>query len=206
MTEKIWYEDFVQFIHPENIFNIIPLQSMSLEQKLNAIIRFFLYLGIILALVKMDARYLFMGIIAALVSFLVYEFEKKEKGIAEKFLKKASVDIVDNKLCTRTNIENPFMNPTIVDITERPTRPEACPVYKEGIREQVNDNFNKRVFKDVSDIWGKDYSAREFYTVPSTTIPNKQDEFAEWLYGHGPTCKEGNGMECDVRNYRYILR
>ena len=206
MTEKIWYEDILNFIKPENLLTILPLQGMSLEEKLNAIIRFFIYLGILLALIRKDARYLFMGIIAALVSMLVYEFETAEKNIAEKFLKKASIDIVDNKLCTRTNLDNPFMNPTIVDITDRPTRPEACPVYKEGIKENVEKNFNKRVFKDVSDIWGRDYSAREFYTVPSTTIPNKQNELAEWLYGTGATCKEGNGIECDLKNYRYILR
>ena len=40
-------------------------------------------------------------------------------------------------------------------------------------------------------------SSRQFYTNPSTTIPNDQEAFAKWLY-YNPekTCKEGNGLEC----------
>lgn len=206
MSEKIWYEDAMMMFNGVNMFNIIPLQSMSLEQKLNAIVRFFIYLGIILALVRKDAKYLFLGILAALVSYPIYEFERKEKEIAEKFLKNESIEILNNKPCTSTNIENPFMNPTIADIQYNPDRPEACPVVNQDVSSRVNANFKERVYKDVTDVWGKDYSAREFYTVPNTTIPNKQGEFASWLYGTGATCKEGNGLECDVKNYRYILR
>jgi hypothetical protein len=206
MNEKIWYEDIITFVSIDKLFFIIPTQTMSLEEKLNAIVRFFVYLGVILSLVNRSAKYLFLGILAALVSYPIYEFEKKEKKVAEKFFKEKSIELVDNKLCTSTNIENPFMNPSIADIQYNPDRPEACPIYKDVVADRVNNNFKERVFKDVTDIWGKDYSAREFYTVPATTIPNKQGDFAAWLYGTGATCKEGNGIECDLKNYRYILR
>jgi len=206
MNEKIWYEDLSMFLNAVNMFTIIPIQTMTLEEKLNALVRFFIYLGVILALLRKNAKYLFFGIIAALVSYPIYEYERKEKITAEKFLKKESIEIIDNKPCTSTNIENPFMNPTIADIQYNPDRPEACPLYAGDVSNRVNQNFKERVFKDVTDIWGKDYSAREFYTVPATTIPNKQGDFASWLYGTGATCKEGNGLACDTKNYRYILR
>lgn len=202
--EAIWYEDLPHFFTPDTIFKILPLQTMSLEEKLNAVTRFFIYLGVILALLRKDARYLFFGILAGALSYPLYEFERKERVQAEKFMKDKSVKILDEKLCTDTNLENPFMNPTIVDIQYTPTRPEACPQDK--IANEINANFQKRVFRDVTDIWGKDYSAREFYTMPNTTIPNKQGEYAEWLYGTGATCKEGNGDACERKNYRYILR
>jgi len=206
MSEHIWYEDPLHFFTQDTLFKILPLQTMTLEEKLNAITRFFIYLGVILSLVRKDARYLFFGLLAALVAYPLYEFEQKERVRAEKFMKDKAVKVLDEKLCTDTDLENPFMNPTIVDIQYNPDRPEACPVYREGVKEEVEDNFQKRVFKDVTDIWGRDYSAREFYTVPNTTIPNKQTQYAEWLYGTGATCKEGNGLECEKKNYRYILR
>ena len=182
---------------------MLPTQDMSLEQKLNALLRFFLYLSIILSLVMVNAKYLFIGIIAAIVSYIVYQFEQRDRSTAEKFLEDKTLDIVDNQLCTRTTIDNPFMNPSIVDIKYNPERPAACNI--ERVKDRVEANFKKRVFKDVNDIWGKDFSAREFYTTPSTTIPNDQEGFAKWLYGEPATCKEGNGLECK-NNYRYILR
>lgn len=207
MSEKIWYDDLPNFLSSKTMFRILPLQTMTLEEKINAIVRFFIYLSIILALVRIDAKYLLVSIIPMVISYPIYEFERKERVSAETFLKSNDIDIVDNKMCTRSSVENPFMNPTIVDIVYKPDRPEACnATSNEQVKQLVEKNFDKRVFKDVKDIWGKDYSAREFYTVPSTTIPNKQGEFAEWLYGTGATCKEGNGNECDAKNYRYILR
>ena len=200
-NELIWYQDITHFITPANMLNILPVQSFTLEQKLNALTRFFIYLGVILALLRKDARYLMFGVIAAVVVYPIYEFEQRERRVAEQFLKKNNIEFANEQPCTSTQIENPFMNPTIADIQYNPERPAACPPD-----ERIDENFNKRVFREVTDIWGKDYSAREFYTVPNTTIPNKQGDFAQWLYGTGATCKEGNGIECDIKNYRYILR
>ena len=203
MSEQIWYLDLTHFLTSKNFYQMLPTQEMSLEQKLNALLRFFLYLSIILSLVMVNAKYLFIGIIAAIVSYIVYRFEQRDRTTAEKFLEDKTLDIVDNQLCTRTTIDNPFMNPSIVDIKYNPERPAACNI--ERVKDRVEANFKKRVFKDVNDIWGKDFSAREFYTTPSTTIPNDQEGFAKWLYGEPATCKEGNGLECK-NNYRYILR
>jgi hypothetical protein len=91
------------------------------------------------------------------------------------------------------------MNPTLVDLTDNPTRPAACSLDDRRVQAQVDKNFNERLFKDVGDLYAKMSSQREFYTVPSTTIPNNQTEFAEWLYGTGATCKEGNGSQCISR-------
>lgn len=207
MSEKIWYDDIVGFLSLDKIFEIFPLQTMTLEEKINSIIRFFIYVGVFLSLIRISTMYLLIPIIALAVSYPLYEFERSQKYIAEKFLKKNNIDIVDQKLCSRSSVENPFMNPTIVDIKDSPNRLEACKsATNDKIKSLVEKNFSKRVMKDATDIWGRNFSAREFYTVPSTTIPNKQGEYAEWLYGTGATCKEGNGDKCVAKNYRHILR
>lgn len=204
MSKTIWYEDLTQFITVDTYYQVLPLGDMSLEEKLNALLRFFLYLSIILALLLKNAKYLFMGLVPAILSIVFYQFERRDREYAENFLKNRDLDIVDNQLCTRTTIDNPFMNPSIVDIQYNSERPAACDLDK--VKDKVNDNFKQRVYKDVNDLWGTSYSAREFYTVPSTTIPNDQDGFAKWLYGSGPTCKEGNGLECQQNMYRPIMR
>lgn len=209
MSEKIWYaeDDILKFFYKDRIFRIIPLETMTLEEKINAIVRFFIYLGVLMAIVTLDARYLFMGIVATVLSYPIYEYDNKEKVVAETFLKENDIDIVDDKVCTRSTVENPFMNPSIVDIQYKPDRPEACNLSaNKDVKKLVDDNFSQRVFKDSKDIWGKDYASREFYTMPSTTIPNKQTEFAEWLYGSGATCKEGNPQECLLHAYRHNFR
>jgi len=204
MTESVWYDDIKNFITTDNFYKILPLMYMSFEEKLNALVRFFLYLSIVLSLIQLDATYLAIIFIAASLSYVFYSFETRDRTYAENFLKERDLEIVNNRLCTRTTVENPFMNPNIADIKYNPNRPAACDI--QNVKERVENNFNKRVFKDVNDIWGKDYSAREFYTVPSTTIPNDQEGYSKWLYGTPATCKEGNGLECKLNTYRYILR
>lgn len=206
MSEKIWYEDLIGFLKVDNFYIILPMQSMTLEEKLNSLVRFFLYLGVLLSLLKNDFRYLFFGIVAALVSIAMYEMEKKQKDKVEKFLDKNNIDVVNNTVCARSTVENPFMNPSVFDIGHNPDRPAACDVDHPKVQESIDRNFHARLFKDVGDLYGKMSSQREFYTVPSTTIPNDQTSFAEWLYGKGLTCKEGNGMACNQNMYRPIGR
>jgi hypothetical protein len=99
--------------------------------------------------------------------------------------------------CTRPTIDNPFMNVTMKDYLNIDKsskmivdRPEACDINDQGIQKEMNNAFNNNLFKDVNDIFGKMNSQRQFYTMPSTTIPNAQNEFAKWLYLNPKTCKE----------------
>lgn len=204
MSEKIWYEDLKYFITADNFYKMLPFIHMTFEEKLNAVLRLFLYLSIVLSLLFADAKYLMIVLLVALIEVVMYQYEQRDRTTAEKFLKNRDLEIVNNKLCTRTTVDNPFMNPNIADIQYNPDRPAACDI--DTVKDRIEQNFQERVYKDVNDIWHKQYSAREFYTVPNTTIPNDQGGLAKWLYGTGATCKEGNGLECKQNTYRYILR
>jgi hypothetical protein len=204
MEEKIWYTDLAGFFSLDRYYIILPIQNMTLEEKLNAIVRFFAYLGILMALLKGNAKYLFFGIIAAGVSIVIYQNEQQSRVAAEKFLEATNRTIVDNKVCVRSTVDNPFMNPSLLDITENPDRPAACSLENPVVQETVETNFNERLFSDVSDLYGNMSSQRQFYAMPSTTIPNDQTGFAEWCFGRGRTCKEGNGDQCFDNTYRHI--
>ena len=87
----------------------------------------------------------------------------------------------ERNTCRKPKKDNPFMNPSIVDYnTENP--PAACNIDDEYIDDSMAVNFNHELFRDIDDLWERKNSQRQFYTVPNTTIPNNQTEFAKWLY------------------------
>ena len=64
------------------------------------------------------------------------------------------------------------------------------------IKQTLDDYFRVQWFSDPTDVFGKNQSQRQFVTQPSTTVPNDQGAFADWLYKiPGKTCKEG-GRQC----------
>ena len=64
------------------------------------------------------------------------------------------------------------------------------------LKKDIEQNFNHNLYRDVSDLYGKSNSQRQYYTTPNTQIPNDQTSFAKWCYGTPATCKEGNNLQC----------
>jgi hypothetical protein len=78
-------------------------------------------------------------------------------------------------------------------------RPPAAPVNNPAVGQVMDDYFRIQWHSDPTDIYGKKQSQRQFITQPSTTIPNDQGSFANWLYKiPGKTCKEGGRQACLV--------
>ena len=50
--------------------------------------------------------------------------------------------------------------------------------------------YNEGLYEDNFDIFGKEHSARQFYTMPVNSIVNDQGSFAEWCYKRPPTCRD----------------
>lgn len=110
---------------------------------------------------------------------------------------KKSIERLENVTdCTKPSIDNPFMNVTMGDYLNVNSeyaivdRPQACDLNDPTVKREADTYFNNNLFRDVNDVFGKTNSERQFYTMPSTTIPNRQDEFAKWLYLNPKTCKE----------------
>jgi hypothetical protein len=92
---------------------------------------------------------------------------------------------------------NLFMNVLLDEIKYNPDRPEAAPVDNPTIKQTLDDYFRVQWFSDPTDVFGKNQSQRQFVTQPSTTVPNDQGAFADWLYKiPGKTCKEGGRNAC----------
>jgi len=92
---------------------------------------------------------------------------------------------------------NLFMNVLLDEIKYNPGRPEAAPVSNGEVKQTMDDYFRVQWFSDPTDVFGKNQSQRQFVTQPSTTVPNDQGSFANWLYKiPGKTCKEGGREAC----------
>jgi hypothetical protein len=98
---------------------------------------------------------------------------------------------------TPPKARNLFMNVLLDEIKYNPGRPEAAPVDNPLVKQTMDDYFRVQWFSDPTDVFGKNQSQRQFVTQPSTTVPNDQGAFADWLYKiPGKTCKEGGREAC----------
>ena len=92
---------------------------------------------------------------------------------------------------------NLFMNVLLDEIKYNPDRPSAASVQNPAVEQVMDDFFRIQWHSDPTDVYGKKQSQRQFITQPSTTIPNDQGSFANWLYKiPGKTCKEGGRPAC----------
>ena len=186
---------------------LIPDINMTFEDKLNAIIRGLLFLGIIFTLVFNDSKYILFVLIIMIISIIIYNYQYEKNKQIDKYLNENNLDIIDNKKCVKPTQSNPFMNPNVLN--ENNNMFSACSIENSKISKNMNDYFNENVFRETDDLYNKSLLPRQFYTVPSTTIPNEREKLGEWLYNNGPSCKE-NGLKCydniynDIRSSGHI--
>jgi hypothetical protein len=109
--------------------------------------------------------------------------------------------------CSKPTINNPFMNYTLgeslnttstLDLRSKndkyknlsdTIRLPAC--NYDDVKNEIRQKFRSMVYTDLTDLWGKYISDRNFYTMPNTGIVNNQVEFANWCYNmkDSGTCK-----------------
>lgn len=187
-SDPFWLYEPSILINENRITEIMPSSDMSTIEKLNSIARLSIYVGILISLYKNDTSFLMYTLIV-----LGYTIFMDYNNIEE--MREYSLGKIDNKLDSNKTLptpENPFMNVLMTDYTDNPKRKEANILAAEETKEIVEDYFNQGLYKDVSDIFGRRNSQRQFYTMPNTEIPNNQDKFARWLYRSGTTCKENS--------------
>jgi hypothetical protein len=230
-VDKFWSNDVTVLFDKDKLSEFFPTNTMSIEEVLNALVRASLYLSICLFVYKRNVNVFFISIGTLVITYLIYKYsptlkgKDKDKGNSKGNSKNGSDskrgedentegfesryesdEFLQDKVCVTPTVNNPFMNVAISDYKNMPNR-EVCDdlLDNPNIKQDIESKFNHGLYQDVGDIWGKNNSQRQFYTMPNTSIPNKQKEFALWLYNRGPTCKEGNGYQC-FANLHHSLR
>lgn len=221
LGDRIWYEQIDILWDTNRLTEFFPSSDQTLEERFNSLVRLGIYVSIILYYHHGNYRYLYIGVGVMLFTYIIHKQNPKNlgtEGVSRSTIEKfenADVDTgnggLGNPEYTQPTLDNPFMNPTMKDYMnvdedgKIKDRPKACDVNNPVVKRKVDELFNNNLYRDVDDIFGKMNSQRQFFTMPYTTIPNKQDEFARWLYLNPKTCKE-DGDYClryeDVRAKR----
>lgn len=203
ISDPFWYNQSDILWNSNRLTEFFPTKDQTLEERFNSIVRFSFYLSIILYLYHNDIKYFSIFIGALLITYYLFinNLNKIETNSDSKIIRE-TIGLIE-KLeptypnCTEPTIDNPFMNVTMKDYLNIDPktqsiidRPPACSTSNPDIKKKIDKHFDNNLYKDVNDVFGKMNSQRQFFTMPWTTIPNAQNEFAKWLYLNPKTCKE----------------
>lgn len=211
-STPFWGQDPYILLQKNRLSYFFPSMKLSLAENLNAISRLLLYLSILLILYTRNSNYILLPIVGFLVTYIIfYLYPRKSELFKTPSCKPCSGNerlLHDReneeqrkikRECINPTVDNPFMNFNY--ITDSYYRKPACKAFlyddQQSLetREKVTDSFNYDLYRDVSDLYSKNNSQRQFFTMPWTSWPNDQTSFAKWLYKTGPTCKE-LGVKC----------
>ena len=192
--DKFWGIDHKILFTSDNIPKFIPNANMTTIEKMNALMRLSIYLGLSLFLFTGIIEYLLIILIIGGITYYIYTYhidnvELFLNSYENSNFNKIQEALIEKPVDIEPTVNNPMMNINL--ITDDKTKEEAPKTWNdEKVQDKVEDKFNYNLYRDVGDLYGKSNSQREFYQMPSTTIPNNQTSFAKWLYATGPTCKE----------------
>ena len=201
----LWIEDVSILYEKKYLFEIVPMKNFDLNRKLNSLFRLSIFYSLIVYFVNKSSKTLLIPVGVGLFTVIISK-NLKMNNITENIRKLQNGDTKESFLmeevsegCRIPEKSNPFMNPTIYG--ENNSQKPCLSYNNKGIQKDIEEKFNRNLYRDVNDIFGKNNSQRQFYTVPGKTNPNDLESYKNWLYSTPPTCKEGNGLQCAANGY-----
>jgi len=213
-TSPFWVNDIKVLFNQNHIMHLVPLETMSFEEKLNAMTRLVIIMTLLGYLITKKNKFIITGIITILAIIFLYKIKtepisKKTINIKEGFSNPELYKLL-KKNFTEPSQQNPLMNVLPTEIQDNPERNQAAPAYNKAVEKEINEktkefitnnfddktNIDERLFKDLGDNVMFDNSMRAWYSTANTTVPNDQKSFAEYCYGDMVSCKEGNEFAC----------
>lgn len=199
-SDPIWFDDWTILYRDGRAVYYIPSASMTLQEKANALLRMSIYVGLLLSLLKNDLRFIiYAPLFTAAFTLLLIKMQPEHLSNYMTSIPNSNTNIHNQQeLSKSTNItptvDNPMMNANLItDDRSKPSAPKSFD--NDSIKQQMDDTFYTNLYRDVSDIYGRNNSQREFYQMPVTDLTGNQTAFAKWCYATGPTCKE-RSSEC----------
>jgi hypothetical protein len=177
--DPCWVDDIKILFSGNRLSEFFPSQEFSFSENLNAIVRFTIYCSILLYLFGNSYIVFYIAIGAFAITYILWTFRDVTEGFIEQ------TDLSKN---VKPTIDNPFMNVLLTDYKSNPDRKQV--VITDKLEDEIEDKFNFNLYRELGDVYEKNHSERQFFTMPWTTIPNAQGDFANWLYKTDKTMKE----------------
>jgi len=197
---KPWFEDFKELIRSDKVLQFWPTNDQTPADRINAASRFIIYATCIIYLIRRDPRIFVLG---ATVLGVLYVMYRSNMVQGAQVRPANSETLGGGNACQMPTEDNPLGNVLLTDITDDPGRAGAC--YYPTVKGHVKFFGDDRVIYDggrsrtALPEYQRNASARQFVSMPVTSIPGDQTAYAEWLYGPkmGPMCKGGDMAVCD---------
>ena len=203
---KFWLEDISVLYRNNNYKKLLPKSNMTNIEQLNTLTRFLIYSMFVCLLFNCDNICTFIFAMIIMIIFTYYAFIRKNNDNFSSVI--TNTMITDKKqTCREPTYDNPFMNPSLEDYNNENV-PIACNSDDEDIINDINDKVDPNLFLSSQELFDKTNVMRQFYTIPTNTIPNDQTEFAKLLYNTDNVCKH-NQSGClryeDIRYKRQLV-
>jgi hypothetical protein len=172
MTSYIpfWANDPTVLLNKDYILQMWPLQTMTFDEKLNAISRLIIVLSILGFIITKSIRFLVIGIVTLAIIYFVYKMRKQKivKDMLNKndndkegfnnidkngYLQPTEVKITNPETLEAylksdfepTNKKNPLGNVLLTDIMDNPKRKAAPPSFNTEVYEDINSSTKKMI-------------------------------------------------------------
>lgn len=188
--DKVWFKDPMILVKHDRLLEFFITDDQVLSEKLNAFMRFGVYISLALSVYNKNPRYFIILAIIALITVVIFNFKKDtESGVKDTFtesLKKVKLPTeanpVGNPLAAEPD-EYRFMK--VADTTSYTDEALKNKKIKE-------DMILKGVVLDPNDTGGKSRVLRNFYTLPSQgrAYPDADGSFRKRTTSFGNSAKE----------------
>ena len=226
-NNSFWANNISILINEKKIHEFFPTSSMSLENKLNSIVRLSIYISIISFVINKNNNFIYYPLITMAITYLIYTTNNNQKmkklqmnnttttsgntttarpqnpyQIGEGFIQSKKDD---NLKLINSTLENPLGNILLTEYGTGHGRESSIDINNQASIQKMNENLNKNIFLDANNIFNRNNSQRQFIRPPIQSIPNDRDTFMKWCYRRPVTCKEGNGAQCVANNFNSFI-
>ena len=214
-----WSEDPNVLLQHKYMLEFFPVDTMTYEQKLNAISRGIIVLGIFGFIFTKSIRLAVIAFMTLIAVYILHTFQQRKKTsskqnrkIEEGFESQADTILKqynytrNPEVFEKPSSENPFSNILVPDYEYNPDKKPAPPAFNASVNDDIltqakkmvsemnpgQPDISDKLFKDLGEQYVFEQSMRQFHSNPATTIPNDQQGFAEFCYGSMVSSRDGN--------------
>jgi len=199
----VWFDSPRELIENDQLLNFWPTKEQSPAERVNAATRFILYSTLITYAFRRDDRVFILTSMVIISLWVLYSNGAiRGSSLFQAAPGGSSVGLPSGGGgggCRLPTADNPMSNISVAEFG-KPSPPPAC--FYPRVRKEVVDNLDNTIPFDAGRSrsslpeYQRNAASRQFVTMPVSTVPGAQTEFAEWCYGKkfSPLCRSDQSV------------